>query len=90
MSSPLESELAQSNMDWSKYVFIKCKVCQGVYRFGIYGFRAGYVLCPSCGAYDWNPKLVGKEEYRAFLNRIKTPYNLQRRQMRLWNPQEVE
>jgi hypothetical protein len=72
-------------LDLSLYVFVKCLVCQSVYRWGIYGFREGAVHCPICGATTWNPTLVDKTTYLRYLQRMGSIKNSVEKQKRLWD-----
>lgn len=69
----------------AEYVFVKCLVCQSVYRWGIYGFQEGAVHCPICGAVTWNPKLVSKIEYYQWLQKVGRIKNLGQLQQSLWD-----
>jgi hypothetical protein len=71
-------------VEWEKYVYVKCLVCKGVYRYGIYGFQEGAIGCVYCGTLTWNPILVPKIEYLKFLESQKNPYGLQNFQQRMW------
>jgi len=73
-----------NTVEWEKYVYVKCLVCHGVYRYGVYGFQEGGINCVLCGAVTWNPIIVDKEEYRKFLESQKNPYGLQTYQQRVW------
>jgi hypothetical protein len=75
---------ALNGLDWEKYVYVKCIVCQGVYRYGIYGFQEGAINCVYCGTLTWNPILVDKSEYRKFLERRKNPHGMDIFQRSVW------
>lgn len=75
---------ALNGLDWANYVYVKCLVCHGVYRYGIYGFQEGAINCVYCGTLTWNPILVDKEEYRKFLERKKSPFDLGEFQKSVW------
>lgn len=84
-SLPLDFTEDLKGIDWSKYVFVKCLVCQAVYRWGIYGFQEGAVHCPICGAVTWNPKLVSKMEYYHWLQKVGSIKNLSDLQKAEWD-----
>jgi hypothetical protein len=81
------SDFAQdlAGLNSAEYVFVKCLVCQSVFRWGIYGFQEGAINCPICGALTWNPKLVSKTEYLQWLQRVGRIKNLGELQQNLWH-----
>jgi hypothetical protein len=82
---PPDFSEALQGLETEKYVFVKCLVCQSVYRWGIYGFQEGAVHCPICGAVTWNPKLVSKMDYLHFLQKMGSVKNLADLQKKLWD-----
>jgi hypothetical protein len=75
---------ALNNVDWEHYVYVKCLVCHGVYRYGIYGFQEGAINCVYCGTLTWNPILVTKDEYRAFLEKRQNPQGMDKFVRSVW------